>query len=321
MTFGSRLGALGLALALVGGAGACTSDAGSDASPTSTTDATTTTTEVPLALPPAVLNPGRAPRQELRFALEEGDEVVLRYATDVAIDQEFDGRRQRLDSPPIVQLVRLTVTAVDGDEAELAMATESVTVDARDTDLTDEQVAELQASLDPLTGVTGTIRVDELGRTLAAELDVPDDLPAAVAQSVVQLEDQLRQLTPSLPEQPVGVGAEWVSRSDASGVPGAGSGEIVRTLRVVAIDGDRVTYEATNELDGGPQELDLGDGTEATVVSSQMTGTSEGWFELGSPAQELDASTESTMALTVGDDETPVDQRTSIRVRIAPQAP
>lgn len=310
-----------LAALLVGAVLAGCSGGSDDPAPT-TTEATTTTTEVPLATPPEVLDPGAEPRQALRLAYQPGDAIVLRYAVDLAVEQESGGRRQRLDSPPIVQLLRLTVEEVDGTDTVMGLAIESITVDGRDVDLSEEQVAALQAALDPLVGVTGTIRLDELGRTTDVAVDAPDDLPESAAASLAQLEDQLRQISPSLPEEEVGVGARWVARSDASGLAGGSiEGTLVQTVTLIGIEGDRLTYDATVEVLADPQDLALPDGTEASLSSAKVQGRSKGWFELGSPAQEADATTTGELQLAVGDDATPVDQRSSSVVRVTSQAP
>lgn len=313
------LPALTLALALVLASAGCTDD---DAPPPTTAAPTTTTTEVPLATAPELLDPGAEPRQALRLAYRPGDEVVLRIATDVAVEQEVAGRTQRLDSPPIVQLVRLTVAAAESGSTTLELAIDEVTVDGRDVDLSVEQVAELQAALDPLTGITGTIELDELGRATAVALDLPDDLPGAAAEAIAGLEGQLRQLTPALPEGEVGVGARWRSRVDARGLAGAGvDAELVQTVTLLALEEGRATYDATVEVLADPQAIELADGTEGELVAVSIAGRSTGWFEVSSPRQEAEVRTEGTATLTAADGAEAIDQRTVTVVRVASQAP
>jgi hypothetical protein len=316
MTTAPRAGALLLAVALSVGLVACTDDEGP--APT-TTAGPTTTTEVPLATPPEILDAGLEPRQELRLQYQPGDEIVLRTATDLAVEQDVDGQRQRLDSPPIVQLVHLTVTAVEAGTTTVALGIDGVTVDGRDTDLSAERVAALQAALDPLTQVTGSMELDELGRATAVSLEVPEAISDDGRTAIESLRAQLRQLSPSLPEEAVGVGARWRTTAPAGALAGADlDAQLAQTITLVGIEGDRLTYDATVEVLASPQDLANGAGR---LTALDVTGRATGWYELGSPAQEAEVRTTGSLTIESGDEPTTVEQRTSSVVRITPQAP
>lgn len=303
-----------VALLAAGGAG-CSSDA--EAPPTTST---TTTTAVPLAEPATVLEPGAEPRRTLRTRYEVGTKATVRMVTDVVIDQEVEGQRQRFDNPPIAQVVRYEVVEVDGAEAVVALEVVDVSLAAEGTDLDEEQVRTMTAAIEPLRGLRGEVRVDDLGRVLDASLDVPEDLDATIAATLDSLSDQLSQLTPALPEEPVGVGGSWRSTATAGSSAAAGAGGTTTTTYVVtAIDGDRISYEAASTVTLPAQELE-GD---IELRSSEGTGTTTGWFDLSTPAFELEGRAEATQVLAMEVDGTEVTVRQDVTtiLRAAPDAP
>jgi hypothetical protein len=259
---------------------ACSSDDG----PAPTTSSSTTTTTIPVAEPATLVDPGAEPRVELRTAYRAGDVVRIRTALDLVVDQEVDGRRQRLDSPPIVQTLEVRVLEADEDGALVASEVVAASIAPEGTDLDDEQALALADAIDDVVGLRTTVRIDDLGRAVETGVEVPDGLAPELRAQLDGVTAQLRQLTPALPAEPVGVGGSWRST-----VTSAGDGQLPETTTtttyvVVAIEGDRVTYEASITSTSPTQELDA-----ATLRSSEGTGTATGWFDLAQPAFSVDA--------------------------------
>ena len=317
MSFARRAGALALAGALAATT-ACTS--GSDPSPSSTT--ATTTTTVALADPPEVLDAGAEPRRELRLAYRTGDEVVLRIAQDLVVDQVEGDRAQQLDSPPIVQVVALRVASVDEDEIVLETTVRSATVEAAGTALDADQAAALQEQLDGLAGLRGEVHLDPLGRVLATELERPDDLPDEVGRVLDALGAQLGQLSPRLPEEAVGPGARWRSEVPVVALgDGAVSGTTVQTTTLTAVDGDQLTLSVELALDRDEGAIERADGT--ILRDLALTGSGTAVIGLDRPTQRSELRTRSSATLVVeggvGDGPRTVEQRTTTLSRVGPQ--
>lgn len=306
--YGVAAGAIACLLATTG-LTSCSKDRG--ASPTTT--ATSTTTTIPVAEPPEVLDAGAAPRRQLRPTMHAGDQVRLRVATDVIVHQTVDGRQQRLDTPPIVQQVALTVTDADDTGYGLRIEIDSVVVNGRDSDLDAERVQALTDQVAPLAGLVGTSRFDHLGRPIAIEIDAPDGLSDSARSALSGLRDQLAHLAPALPEEAVGVGARWTSpiATADGGLDLTGS----QTVAITAIDGDRISYEVVIDAEAPAQELSSGD----HLTSANATGEGTGWFDLASPAYAVDVTTKGTATSTR--EASRVEQRTQTVVRVTPQDP
>jgi hypothetical protein len=262
------------------------SSGGSDATPT--TERTTTT--VPLADPATLIDPGVEPRVALRLRYVEGEVVRLRSVIDLVIDQEADGVRQRLDSPPIAQILELRVAAADDEGATIEMEVVEASVAGEGTDLDEAQLAAAQESIDASIGLRGTLRVDALGRAVDVRFGAPEALGAPTGALIEGLAQQARQLTPSLPVEPVGVGGSWRSTQE---VPAAGptiSMTTTTTFTVVAIEDGTVTYEAEAEVAIPAQDL-RGEGLaegEARLQASTGSSSGRGTFRVGSPLAEAD---------------------------------
>lgn len=262
---------------------------GSDGdTPTATTTApsTTSTTAAPTARsqPPELLDAGDEPRQALRVAYTEGDTAEITFTSDIEIAQESDGRIQRIDSPPVAQVLTYTVGTVTDAGAELTVRIDSIAAKGKGTGMTEEELAAFDEELAPLAGIEGTTTVTPLGEIDAIAFDVPDDLPEALAAQIEALEDQLPALGPAFPAQAVGVGASWRTTSTSS--TGGAEVETVSTITVTAIGEGTVEYRADIRVSAEPQAIELTglpEGTTARLDSSVTTGSSTGTMGLDRP--------------------------------------
>jgi hypothetical protein len=290
---------------LLAGCGLFGSDDGRPPSTTSTTSSTTTTTEAPVArsAAPEVLDPGDEPRQELRVAYQEGDEAQVTFTSDLQVTQESAGRTQRLDSPPIAQTLTYRVGEVGPEGAALTVSIDEVAARGKGTGLDEDAIDALDEELAPMVGVEGRGTVTPLGELVDFTFDVPDDAPDEVAAQLAALEDQVPALGPSLPAEPVGVGATWRTTSTSS-VGGAEVGTTT-TVTVTDLQGGTLAYTATIETSAEPQDIvltGLPKGTTARLESSDLRGSSTGALGLDHVGLSLRTRIEGPQQLTLTSD-------------------
>jgi hypothetical protein len=269
----ARAAAAAIAAAGLVLAGCSGSDDQAEPSP-STTAAPTTTTTVPEA-DLRVLDPGAEPRRELRYRLTEGSATLATFTTDLELEQERAGVRQRLDAPPVRQTLAHRVTSVDDDGvAQVESEVVALEVQADGTGLTVAEVDELQRQLAPLARTTGSVEVGLRGEVLGVEAgdgsatddgtdDATDDLAAAALG-----------LAPVLPEEPVGIGGRWEIATDVE--LGGRPAVVERTYTLTALDDEGFTWELDVTIDG----------------ASTFTGQASGSNRWDAPVGELTARIE-----------------------------
>lgn len=273
-------------IATIGGAGCASSDRAT-APPTSATTTTTTVVDGP-----ELIESGSAPLVSLRLKLTKGSKQDLVVTTDVGVSEDGPAGPQTVDPPPVVQTIRLRVGAVAADgTARVSFEVIDATV-GRGNALTPAEDLTYTAALAGLRGIGGSGRLSPQGHLDAVELSLPTDVGPSVRAQVASLRSQITRLTPSLPNEPVGVGGSWSSESTTS-LGGATVTQSVTTT-ITAITGDQVSYRSTTRSTAARQPLPavgLPTGTTATLASSELNGTGTGTLDLATLA-----STSSTTA-------------------------
>jgi hypothetical protein len=275
---------------LLAGCGLFGSDDG--AAPTSTTRATTTTSTttppVSTSRPPEIIDPGDEPRQALRVTYAEGDEAQITFTSDLQITQQAGGRTQRLDSPPIAQTLTYTVGSVDEDGAQVTVRIDDIAAKGKGTGLTDDQLTALDEELRPMVGAEGTGIVTPLGELEDFRFEAPDGTSDELAAKLDALGEQLPTLGPSLPAEPVGVGASW--RTSSTATVGGAEVDTTTTVTVTGIEDGTLSYRATVATSADPQDIaldGLAEGTTARLTASDLQGSTTGSLGLDQVAMTL----------------------------------
>ncbi|MEM1414286.1 MAG: hypothetical protein AAGH15_05280 [Myxococcota bacterium] len=274
MRFPARLAPLALLLAACGGATA--------SAPAPVAPVTVATLEVPpdkAVVPPEVrlISAGEAPHAPLRFRPEKGLTQRLRMEMDMTMEtQVVGGFPQRIEAPTTTSVLRQAVTDVAADGTfRLEFGIESIEVGG-DGPL---RAAMIEA-LEPLTTMQGWSIGDARGRVLGLDFRLAGDVPATAQQSLDSIRDALRQMLPSLPEEPVGVGAEWEVVQPF--VTSALTFEQTARFRLLRREGDRVELAVTIAQRAEPQPLQSPQpGMSVRLESFQGGGEATTAYELG----------------------------------------
>ncbi len=240
-----------------------------------------------LALLPATpASPARAQSSVTQVSLETagtGRREVLRYSYIEGATQAITmdmGMEMRVPGMPATPPVRMQAdmemgpVARSGGNFRIPYRYTGMRV-APGSTLPPEAVRAMNTQLGHLAGVTGSITLDTRGRVLGSSVNTPPTLPPQLAQQLESMSNQVGQMAPPMPEEPVGVGARWsaVSTVRASGV----SIQQTATMELVERSGDRVRIRSSivQRLAGGPQRVPGPAGVTVRITSIQTTGTAE----------------------------------------------
>lgn len=225
-----------------------------------------------------IIQAGQTPRRTLRYRFRADQLGVMSTAfdNDIAYGPR-GGKLVHMPSPPMVMDLELTGMAPRGERAAVQFRIARFDVATSPTDLTDEQTRRtVQQSLQPMVGMTGSMEMDNRGRMRQMKWQVPDSVPPGVRTVLDGMSRSGQDMVVPMPEEPVGVGAEWyaVKNTPFMGI------QLSYTSRVklIAMTGDRITLRTSVEIAGGRQPFafpGLPPGTTAEIISCDGDGTSD----------------------------------------------
>lgn len=264
-----------------------------------------------------LLAPGAEPRRTLRYSAKAGARSRLRLEYDVAMVQS--SRDEDTSSRPVPGLsLDVTVSRTTkgfGLKVEGARATPVGDAEK----LLAEEVAPL---LESLSGKSGAVEFSARGIG-AGSPSRPKGLELEALQIWSSLDETARDLTPPLPEEPVGRGARWRAsyRLRRAGLP------LVRTLEVELADGEGTVLAVVlreQPIAGKADDPLMPEGM--SVVARGGGATGRGSLHLDSSAMpiEADLSLDSVTDITIAGPpggaplETTLRLRQTVRVRPRP---
>jgi hypothetical protein len=310
----TAVAAVAVSLAL-GGASCSTGDARADAPAPTTTEATTTTTAPPEPAVVELLDPGAEPRRAARIQLTQGESVTSTLTVDLAIEQDIGGTPQRLDAPPLDQVVTSSVVSVDDEGAVVELVIDDASYRREGSGLTDAQADELDAQVSSLAGTTTVARISPLAESEVQSFEVPDGVDDTMAATVEQVGTDAGGLSLVLPTEPIGVGARW--RVTTTRTIGGLEQTTVATFELTSFDGDVLTYDATLEATADEQEI-----AGARLLTSTTSGTGTGTVRLTSllAEQEVRGTSEQRLEVDGPDGPAEVDQTVETALAQRPSA-
>ncbi|MCU0672862.1 MAG: hypothetical protein MUE69_08745 [Myxococcota bacterium] len=248
----------------------------------------------------------------LRFAPVAGATHAIVMTMDIEVAMSLGG-----NAAPPTRAPRTTMTS-ENHVREVA-ADGSFRIDNRLTgvevegDPNDPMVAAYRAQLEPLTRVSGWSAADPRGRVLGIELVIPDDLNPASRQSVESVRDTLRQLLPSLPEEPVAPGARWHWEAPLATSNGI---TLINRVSYELLEVDEVGFMLAVQVDQRAEPQSLPSTPEASAELLSMSGRGEGRvslrFDGGVRSSAMSVAVEARTRVTQG--ESSMDVGTRLRL-------
>ena len=264
-----------------------------------------------------VVTPGAEPRRALRYKLATGNPTT---PLDLAMDVDLRTSDVAIQVPTLALALDVNATEVDAaGNAKMKMTIVSASVKKRNDDPKAESVIKImdrQAAL--LPGIVITFTVSPSGAVSGSKIEaVGRDLSGPMQEQVATLVQVSEQIAMALPEQPVGIGAEWKHRRTIKQNQLALLA--VTTVKLVSIEGDRVTFESKSDLGGADQTITQGSAS-AQVVQIRGNGSQRGTFDLATATLtgEINASLSFEMVAEGQRRPTRFDLVTKVAPRVPP---
>jgi hypothetical protein len=171
------------------------------------TDAAETMADVKIE----VLESGESPRRELRYAPKVGDSQRMRIELSSSMSQM--GMTNRL--PTMAFTTTVMFDKVESGEIHARVRVDSAEV-VDDTDVQPMIAAQVKAGLQAASGKVATLITNDRGITQTFAFSEQDKNEPMLRNTLDSIENVLGTLLAPLPEEEVGVGATWGSKSRIS---------------------------------------------------------------------------------------------------------
>jgi len=240
-----------------------------------------------------LVEPGTAPRAPLRLGPSLGARQGVVIELDVGLSMTLGGVALPSEPlPPQTVALGIEITGVTAEEVVYVATVQRVSV-------SEGPLPEAtKAALDSLVGAAVEVRLDLQGRLRSARpMPGAAVLPAA-AESLGRIYESAAALTPTLPTEPVGVGAQWVVLQRAA--PGGFPVAVRERSTLASRDGELLVIERETEqalIDPAGSMAGLPDGAFSRFLVFYAGGASMGRHHLGwigperaAEATDLDAT-------------------------------
>lgn len=229
---------------------ATAADAIGDKEPTEPAKAIPTPSPVGLEL----IEQGAEPRQELRWTLEAGSKQPLRIST-VAVVSGTVGGILAVGQPPqkVTWDLSVSTKAVDAN----GVATAELRIE--EAKVVEPGIARPGAAIiveneaKNLIATTSGYFIDQLGPLAAPRIDVPANGNIHTFNLADTLQRALETVLIRLPEEPLGVGAQWKITREL--VRDGAAVTLVSTVEIKKLEGAVVTFAVEHEYKAAPQEF------------------------------------------------------------------
>jgi hypothetical protein len=238
----------------------------------------------------------------------------------MSMNVNVGGMAMPMNMPTVKMTADLAVDSVapNGDMS-YSIAFTGATVDAA-ADANPMLANALQGIQNAIAGIKGTATVSSRGLVKSAKMDA-GSAGGQAQQMMGELTSQIENLATAFPEEAVGVGAKWETRSAISA---AGQFSFQKTtMEVVSIDGTTVNLKFAIEQTTPPQPFTnsaLPAGTEVQLDGAKGTGSGTNAIRLDTLVPKGESTINSTMSMTLsmGGQSQAMTMENSIKLTVAP---
>jgi len=252
-----------------------------------------------------LIDAGAEPRKALRFTPAAGPAGTMRMVMDMGITMSMNDRAiPQVVIPPMVMDMAIAVDAVDED-GNIRFSAELVAVDLRAGEETPPDLREsLHADLSQMVGMRSLGVISDTGETLESSTVMPEGTPAELSAHMDNMDKALSGLAQPVPDEAVGVGAQWETLSR---LPAGGMELVQQTVsEIIAWEGDQVTLRTTVVQSPIRMSMDVPEmpGVTASIQRFESEGSGESVLNLGAliPVRAESAmTTDLLLEMNVGD--------------------
>ncbi|MCA9292479.1 MAG: hypothetical protein KDA20_01555 [Phycisphaerales bacterium] len=198
-----------------------------------------------------VHDPGADPKQEVRFHFQEGDTQQIQMTMRLTMTQSMGGNDMPAMSMPALSIpVTSTIVGVDEKGAAFEMVLGAVSTDAADAS---PMASMFAGAMKQLEGMKITGVVDDRGQKHDIKVDSAAASNPQLAGQVASIRNSLTQMTPPLPEEPIGAGATWsyVLDAESNGV----AAQNTTTIKLVHRDANALALKMNIAVHAEPQQI------------------------------------------------------------------
>lgn len=270
-----------------------------------------------------MIDAGAEPRQALRYKFAAGRKDVLLMDMDMAMAIKAGTMEQ-----PEMQLPRMRMTMeVDSKEltpdGNLKYGFNLTTVELVEDPAANQMLVQaLKGEITKMQGLNGTAEVTPRGFTKQADIKVPEGAGQQVQQMLDNMQQQIRQMSAPLPEEPVGVGARWkvVMPIELPLI----KMQQTATYELTSIQGDTGEFKIVLEQNAPPQTMTIpnlpaGAKADLKALESKASGTIQ--FDLTKivPRSDLTTNVRTVMAVDAGGQAQELTMSMRVGIKIAPK--
>jgi Family of unknown function (DUF6263) len=269
-----------------------------------------------------LLEAGSSPKKTLRLQPKKGEKQTSLLTMKMKQSLVVNGMKIPVPGAPPMQFT-IEVIVTDVNKNEINFEYKYTKVEVLDDVKNPSPVAALvKQQIEPLVGTSGSCTFTDRGFSVKHDLTLPEGVGGPMRATLDSLKDSMSRLGSPLPEEPIGIGAQWSVEQNiaANGV------KLVQTSThtLKSIDGPTYTIDVAITQTAKPQKmqppgLPPGSSVDLEALDSSGKGKMElnttsvfpnsdigidskmkMKLEIGGQAQEMEAETK--MEMTIGSD-------------------
>jgi hypothetical protein len=246
-----------------------------------------------------VLDAGKGPQKQLRFTARKGLKKTCVIRLTMGMSMDLGNGSPVTQGMPTIEMtfdIKVTDVTADGDIAyDLVFKRPRVIATPG---VSKAVVSAMSGVVKAFEGITGHSTMSNRGIVKDLELEIPDAVSPQVRQMMDSMKQSFSQLSAPMPEEAVGVGAKWETKTKL-----AMNGPVIdqtATTTIVALAGNKATLDVKLVQTGKPQKF-TANGITADLVSYGATGGGKSVLDVGALLPtKAEMGMKSNMKLTAG---------------------